>query len=78
MIPQAYIYPYELRPIRDLLRERIRLVTKRATEYGAISRMLLRYNIQGYNRNMIKHFTEKDIQEALSSPFYSLKGYYGT
>jgi len=34
MIPQAYIYPYKLRPVRDLLRERIRLVTKKATEYG--------------------------------------------
>ena len=42
LIPQAYIYPYELRPVRDLVRERIRLVTKRATEYGAISRMLLK------------------------------------
>lgn len=47
LIPEAYIYPYELRAIRDLVRERIRLVTKRATEYGAINRMLLKYNILG-------------------------------
>ena len=40
--------------------------------------MLLRYNIQGYDRNMVKHLTEKDMQEALSSPFYSLKSYHGT
>ncbi len=73
MIPQAYIYPYELRPVRDLLRERIRLVTKRATEYGAISRMLLRYNIQGYNRNMVKHFTEKDIHQLYHHPFIRSK-----
>lgn len=73
MIPQAYIYPYELRPIRDLLRERIHLVIKRATEYGAISRMLLRYNIQGYNRNMVKHLTEKDMHQLYHHPFIRSK-----
>jgi len=73
MIPQAYIYPYELRPIRDLLRERIHLVIKRATEYSAISRMLLRYNIQGYNRNMVKHLTEKDMHQLYHHPFIRSK-----
>jgi len=73
MIPQAYIYPYELRPIRDLLRERIRLVTKRATEYGAISRMLLRYNIQDYTRNMIKHLTENSMHQLYHHPFIRSK-----
>ena len=73
MIPQAYIYPYEIRPIRDLLRERIRLVTKRATKYGAISRMLLRYNIQGYSRNTVKHLTEEDMHQLYHHPFIRTK-----
>jgi len=74
MIPKAYIYPYELRPIRDLLRERIRLVTKRATEYGAISRMLIRHNIQGFTRNTVKRLTEKDMHELYHHPFIRIKG----
>lgn len=68
MIPQAYIYPKNQRPLRDLLRERMRLVTKRASEYGAISRMLLRYNIQGYNRNDVKHLSEKDMHRLYHHP----------
>ena len=73
LIPQAYIYPYELRPVRDLVRERIRLVVKRATEYGAISRMLLKYNIQGFTRNTIKRLSEKDMHEFYHHPFVRAK-----
>jgi transposase len=73
LIPQAYIYPYELRPVRDLVRERIRLVVKRATEYGAISRMLLKYNIQGFTRNTIKRLSEKDMHELYRHPFVRAK-----
>jgi transposase len=73
LIPQAYIYPYELRPVRDLVRERIRLVTKRATEYGAINRMLLKYNIQGFDRNSVKHLSEKDMHELYHHPFVRVK-----
>ena len=68
LISEAYIYPYELRPVRDLVRERIRLVTKRATEYGAINRMLLKYNIQGFDRNEVKHLSEKDMHELYHHP----------
>ncbi len=73
LIPQDYIYPYELRPIRDLLRERIRLVTKRAAEYGALSRMLLRYNIQGFDRNAIKRLTEENMHPLYHHPFIRVK-----
>ena len=50
------------------MRERIRLVTKRATEYGAINRMLLKYNIQGFDRNEVKHLSEKDMHELYHHP----------
>ncbi|MBI5188889.1 MAG: transposase [Nitrospirae bacterium] len=35
MIPEAYIYPKETRPLRELLRDRMRLSQKRASEYGS-------------------------------------------
>jgi transposase len=73
LIPEAYIYPYALRPVRDLVRERIRLVTKRATEYGAINRMLLKYNIQGFDRNAVKHLSEQDMHELYHHPFVRVK-----
>jgi len=73
LVPEAYIYPYELRPVRDLVRERIRLVTKRATEYGAINRTLLKYNIQGFDRNSVKRLNEKDMHDLYHHPFVRVK-----
>lgn len=73
MIPEAYIYPKEKRPIRDLLRERMRLAERRASEYGSISRMLLRHNIQGYNRNAVKHLTEKETHMLYHHPLARMK-----
>jgi transposase len=73
LIPEAYIYPYELRPVRDLVRERIHLVTKRATEYGAIHRTFLKYNIQGFDRNAVKHLSEKDMHDLYHHPLVRTK-----
>lgn len=73
MIPEAYIYPKEKRPIRDILRERMRLAERRASEYGSISRMLLRHNIQGYSRNDVKHLTEKEMHELYHHPLARMK-----
>jgi len=44
-IPAAYIYPVETRPVRDLLRRRLRLVQVRAGEYGSLRRLLLRQGV---------------------------------
>src|SRR5207253_2924758 len=45
VVPAAYIYPVETRPVRDLLRRRTRLVQVRAGEYGSLRRLLLRQGI---------------------------------
>src|SRR5258708_1109597 len=42
VVPAAYIYPVETRPLRDLLRRRLHLVQVRAGEYGSLRRLLLR------------------------------------
>ena len=44
-IPEAYIYPKETRPIRDLLRRRTRLVRVRAEAYVAIKRKFQQYGL---------------------------------
>ena len=62
MIPEAYIYPKEHRPVRDLLRRRGRLVRLRAEEYGSLRMMLLRYGILEHSRDGIKRAIEQDIE----------------
>ena len=49
VIPKAYIYPAETRPVRDLLRRRAQLVQRRAGEYGSLRRLLLRQGILSSN-----------------------------
>ena len=43
-IPEAYIYPKETRPLRDLMRSRIRMVRERGRLRGAAKNSLARYN----------------------------------
>lgn len=72
LIPQAYIYPAQTRPVRDLLRRRSQLVQLRAEEYGSLSRLLLRHGILGHNRNQIKELMEEDLQQWFSHPLVQL------
>jgi transposase len=62
-IPEAYIYPKDRRPIRDLLRRRNRLVSVRGSGYAALSRALLQHGIFGYSQDQIKQFGEQQISE---------------
>jgi transposase len=68
MIPKAYIYPKETRPIRDLLRQRSRLVALRAAAYDSFRRLLLRHGILGHSRNDINQTAEEDLQHWFAHP----------
>jgi transposase len=74
MIPQAYIYPKETRPIRDLLRQRSRLVALRGVEYGSLRRLLLRHGLLEHSRNDIKQTAQEDIQRWFDHPLVRLHG----
>jgi transposase len=63
MIPTAYIYPAETRPVRDLLRRRGWLVQVRAGEYGSLRRLLLRHGILSHKQQEIKQATEEDLEK---------------
>lgn len=68
LIPSAYIYPKETRPVRDLLRRRHRLVAQRGGEYGALRRLLLRQGILAHTRNDLKTVPEEDLQTWFADP----------
>jgi transposase len=67
-IPEAYIYPKDQRPIRDLLRRRKRLVFLRAAVYGDLRRTLLQHGLFGYSRGEIKGLSEAQIIHDLEHP----------
>ncbi len=72
MIPKAYIYPKETRPVRDLVRRRIRVVNLRAQEYTSLRRQLYQQGSVDHSRNDIKLVLEEDIALLFKNPWVQL------
>jgi transposase len=68
IIPKAYIYPASTRPVRDLLRRRMRAVRLRAQEYGSLRQLLLREGCLSSSRNEIKLADDEDLARWFSHP----------
>ena len=72
LIPDAYIYPASSRPVRDLLRRRLKAVALRAQEYGSLRQLLLRQGILSSSRNQIKLADDTDLEAWFSHPLVVL------
>jgi transposase len=72
VIPRAYIYPPDTRPVRDLLRQRLVLVQRRAELYGRLSRLLLREGILDASRHEIKELSEAELEQYFAHPLLQL------
>ena len=72
VVPAAYIYPVETRPVRDLLRRRMYLVQVRAGEYGSLRRLLLRQGILSSKQQEIKTATETELEQWFEHPLVRL------
>ena len=68
LIPTAYIYPASIRPVRDLLRRRLKVVSLRSQEYGSLRQLLLREGLLSNSRNQIKLAQDDDLNEWFSNP----------
>ena len=66
--PEAYIYPRETRPLRDLVRQRGRLVVARAREYAGVRLRLYRHGIIEHSRNSAKSITTEELDALLRHP----------
>ena len=74
MLPQASIDPKAPRPIRDLLRQRSRLVARRAAEYGSLRRLLRRPGRLGHCRNDLTETPEAERLRWFAHPLGRLHG----
>ena len=59
ILPEGYIYPTEIRPIRDLLRKRGMLINHRTSHILSLENMILRNTAIKYNAKSIKKLTDK-------------------
>ena len=63
ILPEGYIYPKHERPVRDLLRKRIKLVRQRTALILSFQNLVLRNLGEKMNANAIKKLNEEDLEE---------------
>ena len=68
MIPQAYVYPPEMRATRDLLRRRLYLVRKRGQLLAHIQNTHHQYNLPEPTRRIIYRSNRDGIPEKFTDP----------
>jgi transposase len=68
MLPQAYVYPAEMRATRDLLRRRMHLARKRGELLAHVQHTNSQYNLPAIGKN-IAHKTNRDgVAERFADP----------
>ena len=75
MLPQAYVYPAEMRATRDLLRRRLHLVRKRGQLLAHIQNTIHQYNLPAFEKRiacpanregLVEHFPDPAVQESIA------------
>jgi transposase len=69
ILPQGYIYPKKLRPMRDLMRRRLRYVNQRTSHVLSLQSMLNRHLAMQLNSNDIKKLKLTDADKLFKDPF---------
>lgn len=68
MLPQAYVYPAEMRATRDLLRRRNHLVNKRAELLAHIQNTNSQYNLPALGKNIARKSNREGLSERFIDP----------
>lgn len=68
ILPEGYIYPKEMRPVRDMLRRRS-LVTRQATQtLLSLESMVARHTAQTVKASVLEKWTLKEVNETFADP----------
>jgi transposase len=74
LLPQAYVYPAEMRATRDLLRRRLHLVRKRGQRLAHIQNTRAQYNLPEFGRRLaypgnrdgvVEHFPDPSVRKSI-------------
>jgi transposase len=68
MLPQAYVYPAEMRATRDLLRRRIHLVRKRAELLTHVQQTNRQYNLPEIGKKIAYKTNRSGVAERFADP----------
>src|SRR5207244_4985592 len=68
MLPQAYVYPAEMRATRDLLRRRMHLVRKRAELLAHVQNTNSQYNLPEIGKKIASQANRDGVAERFPDP----------
>jgi transposase len=68
LLPQAYVYPAEMRATRDLIRRRLHLVRKRGQLLAHIQNTRAQYNLPAFGRRLAYPANRQGIREHFADP----------
>src|SRR3954454_18952668 len=68
MLPQAYVYPAEMRATRDLLRRRIQLMRKRAELLAHIQNTNSQYNLPAIHKKLAYKANRAGVAQRFPAP----------
>jgi transposase len=72
LLPEGYIYPKELRAVRDLLRKRSRLVQQRTANVLSIQNLFARNRGHGISANEVKRLSVERVGELIEDGYLAL------
>jgi transposase len=72
ILPEGYIYPQKMRPVRDLLRRRLLFVGQRTAHLLSLQSMIQRHLARPMSARLIKQLTQHDLHEMFDSPHLRL------
>ena len=73
IFPDSYIYPQEVRPVRDALRRRQLFVRRRTQVLLSLQSLLERYGLKAPGSKAIQQWTEADVTATGLDPFVQLQ-----
>jgi transposase len=68
ILPEGYIYPRELRAVRDLLRKRAQLVRQRTAQILSIQNLVSRNTGSGISGHVVKQLDDDSINRMIPEP----------
>ena len=72
ILPEGYIYPKELRPVRDLLRKRMTIINHRTAHILSLETMIMRNKAIKYNAPAIKALSEETMRELFDEEYLKM------
>ena len=73
IFPDSYIYPKEVRPVRDALRRRQLFVRRRTQVLLSLQSLLERYGLHAPGSRALQQWTEEDVAATGLDPFVQLQ-----